>query len=472
MATTNYFKRTQSDHWNVEDALESICATKQHYKIDSLLVSLKSELMKLDKDNHPSARIARQWIQDWKNVAAKSKKWFDTKHDICPQQKNRHIASTSVAQINNGPGQTVHQSNYITEINNKRKATDSNTDNDTNVQVKRGKKTFDFLPTSLCPSVSTNKSRVHDDDRSVLNAIFVIKIDDKKYPGTPMEINESYEENMNDQAALKCLKLYPDAMEFLKSALGQNLAELPRWLWNHGYDTDDKDTNTVNQLTRLILTDFSANCEKPLFPGTTNERTPFAEYVIPVFKYFCATTKLITFAWCEKGLGSQNALAICTGNSGNRRLLDGVGIATMDASERALIESSGEVDSEHTLEDTLKIMECGQIALMAEMNDYRQAAYDTFLERKVIGIQYIRNKLTLVSISILPSGKWACISERSAIVPRNWVDRFHWLQTMELLVRFKDLLEHQDVVTEKLKKQHTGWVSVPFESTIRAKLLM
>lgn len=120
-------------------------------------------------------------------------------------------------------------------------------------------------------------------------------------------------------------------------------------------------------MIRLILTDFYANCSKPS-PPLNNERTPYIDYVIPVFKYFCATTKLMSFLWCEKGLASNKLLAICMPDDSTRKLLDEIGITAEDGLERALVESSGELDVGHSIEAYSQLMECGAKYLREEMN--------------------------------------------------------------------------------------------------------
>lgn len=59
-------------------------------------------------------------------------------------------------------------------------------------------------------------------------------------------------------------------------------------------------------------------------------------------------------------------------------------MAVADKLERFLLESSGEADSDHSIEDTVKLMECASKCLRAEMmNAYYQASFSTFLSRRV-----------------------------------------------------------------------------------------
>lgn len=79
-------------------------------------------------------------------------------------------------------------------------------------------------------------------------------------------------------------------------------------------------------------------------------------------------------------------------------------------------------------------MECAAICLKQEMNKYGDASFETMLKRKMFCLQFIENKITLLSIR---DGKWACVTERSAVVPRNYDDRRYWLQVMELIMKLK-----------------------------------
>lgn len=333
-----------------------------------------------------------------------------------------------------------------------------------------GNKRFSFFPPTISPSISTNKPRVTSEEIKKLKPLYLIKVNDEVDITIPKEVNDQYNLNMQEQASIHCFNKLPVSFKFLKLALESNLSDLPRWVWTNGYDdSHTQNDNLMIQLIRLILTDFYANCSKPS-PSLMNERTPYIDYVIPVFKYFCATTKLMSFLWCEKGLASNKLLAICMPDDSTRKLLDGIGMTAKDSLERVLIESSGESDEKHSIEDTVKLMECGAKCLREEMNQYRQASYSTFLKRRVFCVQYIGNKLSLLSVGIVSEKQWICISERSSIIPRNYEQRQYWLPVFELLAKLKELLEEQNLLTKELVNEHTGWIKVEVEDQIRNEI--
>lgn len=86
--------------------------------------------------------------------------------------------------------------------------------------------------------------------------------------------------------------------QFLKRALDQPLNGLRQYLWTNGYENGCAEEEKLEmELVRLILTDFTATCEKPDYPAVTNERTPFVESIVPIFKYLSAIMSSIAFVW-------------------------------------------------------------------------------------------------------------------------------------------------------------------------------
>ncbi|KAI8099216.1 uncharacterized protein BX664DRAFT_253812 [Halteromyces radiatus] len=187
------------------------------------------------------------------------------------------------------------------------------------------------------PSTSIHKPTLAAADSNLLSPLYIMKINDT-HPtdaSTPQFLIDEYQANQRKQSSNHSFHKRPMSLAFLKTALQQDLENLPHWIWapyEHENKASDDEKMTM-KLMRLILTDFYANCLKPDYPTKTNERTPYAEYVIPLFKYFSSVTKLSSFAWCEKGL------SICIPSA--TKLMDGIGVSTLNNLERMLIESSG-----------------------------------------------------------------------------------------------------------------------------------
>ncbi|ORY99449.1 hypothetical protein BCR43DRAFT_435834, partial [Syncephalastrum racemosum] len=82
------------------------------------------------------------------------------------------------------------------------------------------------------------------------------------------------------------------------------------------------------------------------------------------------------------------------------KLMDGIGTAVLDNVERVLLESSGDADDMHTNEDTLKLLEYTSLCLQTEKSRYQQASHDTFVQRRLFGIQFQRFGLTYHTSSL------------------------------------------------------------------------
>lgn len=103
---------------------------------------------------------------------------------------------------------------------------------------------------------------------------------------------------MEEQRVLCCLKNRATLFDLLGFCLDGTLNDL----LNRVDDIEAKIGNNNDErqdirLLRYILSDYHANCSKPSYILIPNERTPFAEYIIPIFKYFSASTKLLSFIW-------------------------------------------------------------------------------------------------------------------------------------------------------------------------------
>ncbi|KAI9317181.1 hypothetical protein BX666DRAFT_152713 [Dichotomocladium elegans] len=194
----------------------------------------------------------------------------------------------------------------------------------------------------------------------------------------------------------------------------------------------------------------------------------FLSKCLDLLKYFGAWTGLVSFLWCELGSTAQKELPICLPD-GQKKLLDGIGF-DQSSLERILIERSGEKDGDHTEEDTLKIMECSHHCLKTEMDHLLYASWDTFTNRRILSIQCVSDKITLLSTRCLKTGKWCLVEVRSAIVPRDWRRRNSWARVMDLLFKLQELLVEQEEITAKLDREHTRRVYVDPNNTIQSRL--
>ncbi|KAL1928331.1 hypothetical protein VTP01DRAFT_2687 [Rhizomucor pusillus] len=186
---------------------------------------------------------------------------------------------------------------------------------------------------------------------------------------------------------------------------------------------------------QLVVTDFYANCCRPEPLPPLNERAPFCAHVIPVVKYFNAVYKVLHLQCAEKGLTANKFMAICLPGEGQfpRKLIDNLS----DRTERPIVESSGEIDDDHTMEDTLKIVEFSIQCLKLDMANHKLASFETSKKRKVLGLHYIGNKLSLLSTRALDKDR-------------------NKLKVFELLTKMNTLLQEQNVLPNALIDENIG----------------
>ena len=164
--------------------------------------------------------------------------------------------------------------------------------------MRKDKKQYRFKPV-MKPSTSMNKPRVGSSDQDILSDIVEIKVNEISF--TPVSENtlNYFNKNTDEQEINACLRDLPKSKVFLKSALGQELENLPSWLWSQKLDLTEEEKNEkkLSQTMKLLLTDFYATCLRPQPTPPLNERTPFCEHVIPLIKYSNAVYQLLRVQW-------------------------------------------------------------------------------------------------------------------------------------------------------------------------------
>ncbi|CEP19901.1 hypothetical protein [Parasitella parasitica] len=272
-----------------------------------------------------------------------------------------------------------------------------------------------------------------------------------------------YLKNVEESKAKSCIKRLPDALAFLTGALDQDIKTLLAWLGGNGFnDKHSEEEKKAILFIRLVLTDFYANCTKPPLINTINERTPFVEYLVPVFKYYNAVYQDINFQWCEKGLEGNKCLKYYNlEEKGKKRLADGIGYVVAESTESMLIESSGEDNEEHKKGDTVKLLECSIRALKMEMEKMKSISFATYKKRQFPSYLYAHDKLTMLVTSVMDKDHWGFVYVRDALIPRTWDTRFRWLKLFDLMLCIRDKLEEQQVLVGTMEKEEHGWVEVP-----------
>lgn len=87
----------------------------------------------------------------------------------------------------------------------------------------------------------------------------------------------------------------------------------------------------------------------------------------------------------------------------------------------------------HSLEDSVKILECNVAALREKARHYQNASLETFKKLGACSIQIIKTQVTLSKTMMHAKNRWKNIEMRSAQIPTTWGDCLLLLDFLELL---------------------------------------
>ncbi|KAI7860382.1 hypothetical protein BDC45DRAFT_529980 [Circinella umbellata] len=237
------------------------------------------------------------------------------------------------------------------------------------INIRKDKKQYRFISV-MKPSISMNKPSLGSSDQDTLMDIVEIKVNDISLTLVSESTLDYYNKNIDEQE---------------NQPLDRSLKTCLRGC------------RPKNSISRSEPT------------PALNENTPFCEHVIPLTKYWNALYQLLRFQWAEKSTDANKFIGICM--PGERpmpkKLADGIGNGVLDNKERLIVESSGETDDGHTIEDTLEIVEYSIQCLKMDMFSNKLASFSTFQKPKVLGLYYVGDKLSLTSTSILNNGRYS-----------------------------------------------------------------
>ncbi|KAI8887114.1 hypothetical protein K501DRAFT_176185, partial [Backusella circina FSU 941] len=166
------------------------------------------------------------------------------------------------------------------------------------ILVKKPRKSFSFTSPLDGHLLTINKPRVTKNDASQLKDAFEVIISNTPSTPTSNIIIDEYNENIKDQHANKCLESLPKVKSLLNQVTNGEYSNILEAVDTYKCDQNHSEGEIKGvRLIKYIMNDYHANCEKPGFYTNLNERTPYCEYVIPVFKYFSAVFKSLSFMW-------------------------------------------------------------------------------------------------------------------------------------------------------------------------------
>ncbi|OBZ84462.1 hypothetical protein A0J61_07484 [Choanephora cucurbitarum] len=266
------------------------------------------------------------------------------------------------------------------------------------------------------------------------------------------EVVKEYKRCSENQKNLASFNSFPGVSDFLNDVLKADKEDFPEALWKH--EKRREATGIARTFMNIIcytLTDFHSNCKQITRNSSNHERTSFAKYIIPMFKYFSQETNLIEFSWCEKSLETYGIATLENNNYvtsySDRKYADALGKNTLTDSEEFFIESSSGFEKEnvnHSLDDTLKLLaECSG-ALLYIIKQNKKAGIDTMTKKSTFGIQVIKKTLTLTKVTLSKTGKWNVVEVRSSCTPTCWGLRGQWKPLFEMMATiYLELLEQQ-----------------------------
>ncbi|KAI9258019.1 hypothetical protein BDA99DRAFT_561459 [Phascolomyces articulosus] len=144
-----------------------------------------------------------------------------------------------------------------------------------------------------------------------------------------------------------------------------------------------------------------------------------------------------------------------------RRYMDTLGkMTSLSEIEAVIVEASSGCVSEnvgHSIEDTLKSLECATASLTKAAHKYNiHQSKQTFKNLKTFSIQLIKNDLTLSSTYVNDQFSWTRVELRTAAIPMKWDERLNMVAVFELLTCLLYELRNAKDIERLLNGEHIG----------------
>lgn len=180
-------------------------------------------------------------------------------------------------------------------------------ESDATITLTKNTKKYSLKPPVSCLAMPhTPKIQVLDSETIMKGCALGIEslINNPKYSKTD-EMKE-LKNNQHSQQKNTSLSKTSNIMDYLGDVLNYDFTEFLPNICSHSiHQSGDITTKQFANLITYTLTDYHCNCKQPMISNNNHERTPFVEYVVPMFKYFAKETNLLGFSWCEKIIETQ-----------------------------------------------------------------------------------------------------------------------------------------------------------------------
>lgn len=328
-------------------------------------------------------------------------------------------------------------------------------------------------PSSLLYSPEKPKLTLHQIAK--LESICMLALSCTPISKLPPSLMLLFQNTRSDQFRLASLKSKPYIHEFLLKLLDKENDDSRRialeiWSLQDQVLTSHPEDEQLLKCISLALTDFWGTCSQP---GRLNhERAFFVDQVTPMFRYLGAQTKLV-FGRCEDAIIAHKQRQITPNvwlNKTATCFADGVGC--MDDKEKIIMESSSSFQSEdieHTLGDTMKLIGLMTSTLHMDICSNLDCSYEDILELSVLGVQVIKDRITLLKTIIDRDGdKYQVLELRSAKIPTTWENRIELMNLYDVLVCCYYEIINQRALETKLMRQRSHVVHIGENQTVRA----
>lgn len=99
--------------------------------------------------------------------------------------------------------------------------------------------------------------------------------------------------------------------------------------------------------------------------------------------------------------------------------------------------NSSDNDKGHSMEETIKLIECIIRILKVVKTKNGSASIDTFKKYKICSYLYSTDKIRMMSTSLVDKEQWSYVFVLDTPIPRTWEDHFSWVKVLELVLCLK-----------------------------------
>ncbi|EIE76204.1 hypothetical protein RO3G_00908 [Rhizopus delemar RA 99-880] len=242
---------------------------------------------------------------------------------------------------------------------------------------------------------------------------------------TTMNQYKNYERDQYENKSLRGHGLLDHITNLLEN---DNTESFVQRLWTVEIEGLSNKAVALLDIIRYILTSFHLVFSDAALLTQNHERTPFIENIVPSLLSLSKITGFAEFKWCETEFTSNKYLELSEHDyrRSNAKYADALGcLRTSNSMEIIIVEaSSGKLkeNTVHSIEDSLKLLECCVFSLKKEAILNKNSSIATFKKLKVFGIQVIKNQVVLSELYMNNKKSWNFIEKRTATLPSPWKD--------------------------------------------------